>query len=867
MEVDQHGIDAVVTLLDPAGATVIQMESPEGRRGRKPICAVAKVSGPYRLKLSGNGKGWRGSYRVTVREVRKATKADYACDTALRVITEGDALREKQPAAAIEKYRTALHAWSAVSDAWGQVLALERLGSLFVNQSLYADALSSYEEALPLAHALGDERTEAHLSSRASVVHVFLGDLARARPLAQSALALAEAARCIEVQASTRNILGMISRGLGQVQDALASYRIAGNLWRQLGEPAEEARVLINRGELYLTLGMSDQALVSFNQALGLLSREEKRDVRFRMLTGAAAALYERGDLRRALLNYRLARRLAWTPREQMVILYRIAILLRDEEDLPGATSVLEESRRLAHFQGDRLREAFSLADLAHIEDLRGRELEAVQKFDQALEIVTELQDVAVMASVLFGRAEAERDSGRLDEAIASVEKSISLVESMRSDLEPNLRIAFFASRHQYYELYVNLLMDKHRRYPELGYGARAFEAAERSRARSLLDVLAGQPSVAAMTLREIQGEVLDRDSLLLSYQLGEPRSTLWLVARESLTSFDLPGRSKIESEALRLRERLYEGAGAAETGTLSGMLLPTGIEPLGRKHLLIVPDGVLHLVPFAALCDPGRAPLVLHHEVVHLPSASVLGRMRHRQVSRRPAPGLIGVLADPVFERGDPRLVERTSEPRQEEREPESELGIERLGRLRFTRKEADQILQLFPTEARFSAFDFSASRETALSPAFLRNRILHIATHNLPLAHPDLSGLVLSRYDQSGRPVDSFLGVQEIYGLELSADLVVLSACGTGLGREVRGEGVVGLTRAFLHSGAQRVMVSLWNVRERDTSELMTRFYRELRGGLTAAAALRSAQASMMSDGYRPRSWAGFVLQGEPR
>ncbi|HEX5718168.1 MAG TPA: CHAT domain-containing tetratricopeptide repeat protein [Thermoanaerobaculia bacterium] len=558
-----------------------------------------------------------------------------------------------------------------------------------------------------------------------------------------------------------------------------------------------------------------------------------------------------------------------------MVILYRIAFLLRDEKDFPGAISVLEESRRLARLQGDRLREAFSLADLAHIEDLRGRELEAIQKFEQALEIVAELKDVAVMASVLFGRAEAERDSARLDEAIASVEESISLVESLRSDLEPNLRIAFFASRHQYYELYVNLLMDKHRRYPELGYRAQAFEAAERSRARSLLDVLAGKPSVAAMTLREIQGEVLDRDSLLLSYQLGEPRSTLWLVARDSITSFDLPGRSKIESEALRLRERLYEGAGAAEAGALSGMLLPAGIEPLGRKRLLIVPDGVLHLVPFAALCEPGlpeggcRAPLVLHHEVVHLPSASVLGRMRSRQASHRPALGLIGVLADPVFERGDQRLVERIGEPRpgEGEREPESGLGIERLGRLGFTRKEADQILQLFPAEERFSALGFSASRETALSPAFLSNRILHIATHNLALAHPDLSGLVLSRYDESGRPVDSFLGVQEIYGLELSAELVVLSACGTGLGREVRGEGVVGLTRAFLHSGAQRVVVSLWNVRERDTSELMARFYRELRGGLPAAAALRSAQASMMSDGYRPRSWAGFVLHGEPR
>ncbi len=875
VEVDQRGIDALVTLLDPAGTTVIQMESPEGRRGRKPVCAVAKVSGPYRLQLSGKGKGWRGSYRVTVREVRKASKADHACDTALRIITEGDALREKQPADAIEKYQTALGAWSAVSDSWVQVLALERLGSLLTNQGSYDKALSAYGQALPLARALGDRRAEAHLSSRTAVVYTFRGEQVRALPLAQSALALAEAGEYLDIQASSRNILGMISRGLGQVQDALVSYRIAQELWQQAKEPAEEARVLSNRGELYLTVGMADQALASFNQAQGLLSREEKRDVRLWMLAGAAAALHEKWELPRAKMFYGLALDLARTPREQMVILHRMSLVRRDEGDLPGAITVLEKSLQLARLQKDGRREAYALADLAHMEDLRNREAEAVQKFDQALEILTELRDPAAMASVLFGRAEAERERGHLDEAITSIEESISLVESLRSDLNPGPRIAFFASRHQYYELYVNLLMEKHRHNPDAGYQDRAFEIGERSRARSLLDDMAGRPSAAAMTLREIQREVLDRDSLLLSYQLGNPKSTLWLVTPDSLTSFDLPPRSEIEKEVLRVRERLSNGAGLAEAGNLSGMLLPVGIAPLGRKRLLIVPDGLLHLVPFAALCESRlpeggcrtRTPLVLNHEVVHLPSASVLGRMRKKLESRQPEAGPIGLLADAVFERRDRRLIDKIGEPRPGEKEPDSGLGIERLGRLRYTDTEADEILKLFPAETGFSARGFLASRETAMSPEFLRNRILHFATHNIVAEHPDLSGLVLSRFDASGRRMQGFLGVQEIYGLKLSAELIVLSACGTGLGSEVRGEGVLGLTRAFLHSGAKRVVVSLWSVQERETTELMTRFYRKLRDGLPASAALRSAQASMFSDSYRPRAWASFVLQGEPR
>lgn len=755
----------------------------------------------------------------------------------------------------------------------GGLPALERKGKLLEEKGYHREALNVFDQALALARSRNDRQAEARLSNQAGLAHFHLGDLARARSLSLHALDLSEAEGYLPGQASARNTLAIIARNLGQIQDALASYRIAQDLWHELGEPAEEARVLSNRGELHLTLQQVDQALKAFNEGLALLRLEDKSDVRKWLLVGAASAQHEAGNRQRAILTYRQALGLSQGPRDQAVILWRMATVLRDAGKLELAASMLEKSRGLSRLQGDRRPEAYALADLAHVEDLRGREAEAVRRFNEALEIAKELQDSAVMASVLFGRAEAERDRGRLEEAIASVEESIGLVESMRSSLAPGLRVPFFASRYRYYELYVGLLMQKHRRDPAGRYQVRAFEAAERSRSRSLLDEVAGRSGVAVMSLREIQQEILDENSLLLSYQLGEPSSTLWVLSPNAFTSFDLPSRAKIEEAARSARQVLSEGAQGSGVEALSRMLLPPGVGPLGQKRLLIVPNGILHLVPFAALCYPapekgcrGRSALVRDHEVVQLPSASVLGRMRQKLASRRPVPGLIAVLADPVFQREDRRLMRKIGENRGGGEELEKNLGLAPLRRLIHSKKEGEEILKLFPAEQRLGAFGFAASRATAMSPAVARNRILHFATHNLVTDLPDLSGLVLARFDEHGRPVEGFLSAREIYGMKLPVELVVLSACGTGLGREVRGEGVDGLARAFLHAGARRVVVSLWDIREGETPELMIRFYRGLRQGLSAAAALRSAQASMAAEGRPPRSWAGFILQGDP-
>jgi CHAT domain-containing protein len=278
--------------------------------------------------------------------------------------------------------------------------------------------------------------------------------------------------------------------------------------------------------------------------------------------------------------------------------------------------------------------------------------------------------------------------------------------------------------------------------------------------------------------------------------------------------------------------------------------------------------------------------PLIANHEIVSLPSASSMAALRRELAGRAQAPKIVAVIADPVFEEADKRIKKNggdVAKPNNKQADPSAaeqvvfrsalEVGAadeqKRLQRLVFSRREADEIVGLAGAEGSFKALDFTANRATALSSSLSQYRIIHFATHGLLNSqHPELSGVVLSLVDEEGRPQDGFLRLHDIYNLRLAADLVVLSACKTGLGKEIKGEGLIGLTRGFLYAGAPRVVASLWKVDDRATAELIKLFYqRMLRDGLRPAAALRKAQIDMWKQRRwaTPYYWAGFTLQGE--
>jgi CHAT domain-containing protein len=262
---------------------------------------------------------------------------------------------------------------------------------------------------------------------------------------------------------------------------------------------------------------------------------------------------------------------------------------------------------------------------------------------------------------------------------------------------------------------------------------------------------------------------------------------------------------------------------------------------------------------------------MIEEHEVVLVPSASAVAALRASPRDGRPS-GIVAVLADPVFDRGDPRLERRGAvtgpRPMDLTRSMET-MGLKRLPRLPGTRIEAEEILGLVPEEKRLGALDFEARRELALDPAVGRYRLLHFATHGLlNSTHPELSGLVLSLVDSRGEAQNGFLRLQDVYRMRIDADLVVLSACQTALGKPVQGEGLVGLSRGFIHAGARQVLSSLWKVSDRATTELMKEVYRAmLLEGRRPPAALRQAQRKLLATRSLggPESWAAFVLQGD--
>jgi CHAT domain-containing protein len=190
-------------------------------------------------------------------------------------------------------------------------------------------------------------------------------------------------------------------------------------------------------------------------------------------------------------------------------------------------------------------------------------------------------------------------------------------------------------------------------------------------------------------------------------------------------------------------------------------------------------------------------------------------------------------------------------------------------LPRLPYTHREAEALLTLAPREQTRAALGFAADLKTALSGELADYRLVHFATHGFfNNTNPEMSGLVLSLVGPEGKPQEGFLSAGEVFKLKLSADLVVLSGCRTALGKQMKGEGVVGLTRAFMYAGTSRVLASLWSVDDAATATLMARFYQGiLAGGLSPARALQQAQLAVARQRQwrQPYYWAGFQLQGD--
>ncbi|MEA2692954.1 MAG: hypothetical protein QOJ16_2341, partial [Acidobacteriota bacterium] len=791
-----------------------------------------------------------------------------------------------EPAKALDSYGRALAVFTSAGDRQGQAQALNNLAVVHGELGEAGPALARYAAALALFRELGDRLREASALHNLGITYLGLGALERSRSYLEQALDLRRATGDRRGEAITLLSLGAVRARSGEGQAALDLDARALALARVVGDRGTEATALALLGEERLAQGDSKAALAELSQAL-----ERVRAV---------------GDRRR-----------------EAAVLHQMGRAQAGAGEPERALASLGSALTLRRAVGDRAGEAATLTALARIEHRLGRSPEARRRAAAAVALVESLRsDVGspeLRAAFLATQREAfeleidllmeldRQEPGRGHAAAALVvgerARSRTLVEllqeagaDVRQGVDPDLR------RRQR-EL-AQRLGAKARRRVELASSSRGREPADAERElQGLLaaaeeveaEIRAKSPRYASLTqprpldAAEIEA-LLDPGTLLLEYALGEERSFLWAVEPGSVTGYELPGRARIEAAARaaygRLRTQQQGGPEAdAAVAELGRLLLGPVADRLrdGERRLVIVPDGALEYIPFAALPEPGPSPdggiggmgglpppLLVRHEVVSLPSASVLAVQRRELAARGAAPLAVAVLADPVFSREDARVAAAAGSPA-----PMAPRGIEAdfagLARLPATRREAESIAALVPPGEALLALDFEASRETALAPGLARYRAVHFATHGvIDAREPRLSGLVLSLVGADGQPREGFLGLPDIYNLELGADLVVLSGCETALGREVRGEGLVGLTRGFFYAGARRVVASLWRVEDRATAELMARFYRALlTAGRSPAAALRQAQLAIRAERRwrEPYFWAPFVLQGDWR
>ncbi len=821
---------------------------------------------------------------------------------------------------AIEHYEQSLVIRQALRDNANELSVLNDLGTVNYYLNRYENAIDYFEKVIRLRREIGDRAGEGRTLGNLGGVYQVLGRYEKAVELYDQSLLILREVKLRPNEGIALNNRGETYELLSRPEKAIESFEQALAIARELKERNREAARLSNLGNSYHSLRQYEKANAYLEQALAIQRDGKYRADEGQTLVKLGRVQHSLGQYEKAIEQYKLALTIAKdvkSPADEATALYQLARTEIARSNLPQSLSYVEESLRLA-------------------ESLRSG---MVSQNSRAAFFAAAQNSYQLYIDVLMRQHQADLTKGNNALAFEASERArarglLEMLTEARGDIRRGVDAALLERE----RLLAKQFNDKAQRLTQSNTSAQIatlkqeIAAIENDYEQVQATIRKNSPHYASLTeqpllkLNEIQQQ-LGPDTLLLEYSLGEERSFLWVVAHNSLTSYELPKREQIEQAAtdvykmLTVRSRNRSGEspqqkqaqisqteaqlpGAARQ--LSQMLLTPAAAQLGNKRLVIVADGALQYIPFAMLPDPANpqptdakkavnpqpairyplseAPLVVNHELISLPSASTLAVMRKELAGRKPAPKQLAVFADPVFASNDPRLKVAAAKPADEAPPAAATRMVEHLSgdatlqgarrgmvipRLPFTRQEANQILALASADSSFRAVDFKASRASALSSELSQYRYLHFATHGyLDSERAGLSALVLSLVDEQGKSQDGFLRAHELYNLNLPAELVVLSACQTGLGKQIKGEGMIGLTRGFMHAGAARVVVSLWNVNDKATSELMASFYQKmLKEKQAPAAALRAAQVEMWRQKVwqKPYYWAAFVLQGE--
>lgn len=830
-----------------------------------------------------------------------------------------------EPGKAIGPLEQALALRRATRDIRGEAITLTTLGPVYQSLGRPEEARSYLNRALSLIRWTNDRAREGQVLFNLGEIAFVTGDLPSALKRFEEALEIAreegdpfEELKCIDLLGQTSIQAGRLHEGLSLCQQAL-------KLAQEMGNPIAISCSLHGMGLAYCELGQTEQALKAFEVSLEFDKRTGATGMSPETLSSIAYICLQSEELRpRAAMCLEEALSLARESGDTYGLadaLLTHAHLCLSLNRLEEAQQSLTEATSLAKKSGSLTKEATILTYLGSLHREETRTAEAMDEMRRAVALYRQAGNRPGEARALHNLATIFDEGGEKEEAFKYFEAATRVFDSLRLETGGEHRISYFDKREvqNTYKVYASRLTEAFRERSDPRYAERAFHVSERRRTRALREFLqnrllsgpaadgeglleewsrasarlqatrsalddrelpdevrarllqeqedlqderlrleegffrldprhAGLARLDAVTMQQVRDEILGPDEALLEYSLHLDRTLLWIITHESFETFKLPGVSEVRALVSQLRKAVT--VRDPDLHRISNRLYAAILEParerIEGKDLIVVPDDTLLILPFQLLVtDPdartgGASFLGRQHVIRYAPSATVLTVLK--SAAPRPAQSLDLAAFAPVDFPG---------------------LPARQGGRLPYSRAEVESISALFPAGRTQTYIGRAARKSSALSPSIETARFLHFATHGLlDVIRAESSALLLR--DEDGRPVPLHAG--EIANLRLQADLVVLSACESGLGAASHGEGILGLTRAFFYAGANAVCASLWSVYDDSTAELMKNFYQKVVDGLQPAKALQKAQIELMDSplGRSPIEWAPFILIG---
>jgi len=861
------------------------------------------------------------------RAITLSEQSGYTAGKAEALVTLSRRYNYDDHAKALGTAQDALTVWKSTGDKQGIARAYEQVGTCYLAQNMLGEATQSLEQALPLWQELNDSPAQAGALIRLGIIELRKGEwqssisrFVQAQGLIDEAAEPAKMGHIACGMAEVYNEYNLPEDGLIHYKRALSYY-----------EQTQDTHLIWyatwGLGWTHYLLHEYPEALSYLEQSL---TKVESKDGPEAALSREYIAMVrlETGEYADALQHLQFALGVyqrAFNPMEAARVQGLIGQVFEQQGQLARAHESYLKAVDAFHKISDQVNEASVYFALGRMELKRDKYVEAEDYLTRSIQMTERMHriptsrdlSVAFFGSVhdryqayiecLMGKHKSD-PAGAFDVTAfetSEAARARSLAEFLRTSynnfapgVDPALAQKEKSLRQSIWQKadYRSQLLSS-RETPsglnELKSVNADLSQLEAEYSQVIDTINQRYPAFKQITqptawdLRRIQAEIVkDDQTLLLEYSIGATKSYVWAVTRDKITTYQLPGEATITEAARKVASLLalppmsVNGDDLTQaTQELSRIILSPVAAELNKRVVIVVADGALNYIPFQVLQMPSEnEPLVAKYEIVNAPSASILGDLRDERARRSTPANLLAAFGDPVFYSSSAK--------------PDGELtaALTRSIPWRSTLRDIDLNRDSFDPSVITPLFyaareltnlrdmaggqslvlgQFAATRERLLNTDFSQYAILHLATHGfLDPKRPEYSGLLLSTVDNQGKQIDGFVGLQDIYQLRAPVLMVVLSACQTALGKDVRGEGLVGMTRGFMHAGASSVVASLWNVDDGATAELMKRFYSNLlQHGMSSAEALRAAQNSIRKEPEwaSPYYWGAFTIQGE--